>query len=146
MQEPGRTMPDSLSLSEQVHYLLRRTHQRASAVFMESIGDAQMTPTQWAALVALNSEGTLSQNQLGRLTFMDPATTQGVILRLAERNLVEREPDPRDRRRTSVRLTRAGRNMVEQLRPNAEQAHALTLAPLSSEERDIFLRLLTRLL
>jgi len=146
MDDIGRTQPDDYTLTEQVHYRLRRAHQRASAIFLDSIGDAQLTPTQWAALVTLRNEGALSQNQLGRLTFMDPATTQGVILRLVERNLVERQPDPQDRRRTSVRLTRNGQTLVGALLAGAAQAHDRTLEPLSAEERATFLDLLSRLM
>lgn len=133
-------------LTEQINHRLRRAHQRANAIFLETIGDLQLTPTQWAALATLHAEGALSQNQLGRLTCMDPATTQGVILRLVDRTLVERHPDPHDRRRTSVRLTPAGQSLVSALMPKAEEAHARTLAPLSAEEQDTFLRLLARLM
>lgn len=146
MDDTGRTQPDDYTLSEQVHYRLRRAHQRASSIFLETIGDAQLTPTQWAAMVTLRNEGALSQNQLGRLTFMDPATTQGVILRLVERGLVERSPDPQDRRRTSVRLTRTGQSLVSNLLANAAQAHNRTLEPLSTDECSTFLGLLARLM
>ncbi|KAA0678834.1 MarR family winged helix-turn-helix transcriptional regulator [Roseomonas genomospecies 6] len=137
---------DDYLLTGQVHYRLRRAHQRASSIFMDMIGDAQLTPTQWGALVTLRAEGSLSQNQLGRLTYMDPATTQGVILRLVERKLVERQPDPQDRRRTSVSLTRNGQTLVGSLLENATQAHRHTLDPLTPEEQAMFLTLLARLM
>lgn len=146
MDDLGAKPPDDYTLSEQVHYRLRRAHQRASAIFADSIGDALLTPTQWAALVTLSCEGALSQNQLGRLTYMDPATTQGVILRLVERQLVERHPDPQDRRRTSVQLTRTGQSLVTALTGNALRANDRTLEPLSPDERAQFLYLLSRLM
>lgn len=146
MDDLARPPPDIFQLSTQVHHRLRRAHQRASAIFLDTIGDAQLTPTQWAALVTLHTEGALSQNQLGRLTYMDPATTQGVILRLVERDLVERHPDPQDRRRTSVSLTRNGQVTVSTLIGNAALAHQRTLEPLSPEERATFLSLLARLM
>ncbi|WP_245593409.1 MarR family winged helix-turn-helix transcriptional regulator [Azospirillum halopraeferens] len=148
--EPDAESPAEVAndyvLANQINHRLRRAHQRASGIFLETIGDAQLTPTQWAALVTLHREGPLSQNQLGRLTFMDPATTQGVILRLVERALVERRPDPQDRRRTSVRLTRAGQTLVNRLQGNATRAHARTLEPLSADEQRQFLALLERLM
>lgn len=139
-------LSEDYSLAEQINHRLRRAHQRASGIFLETIGDGQLTPTQWSALVTLKREGALSQNQLGRLTYMDPATTQGVILRLVERGLVERHPDPQDRRRTSVRLTRNGQTTVAALLPNAVQAHVRTLEPLNDDERRQFLDLLARLM
>lgn len=134
------------ALGDQINHRLRRAHQRASGIFLETLGDAQITPTQWAALATLHGQGALSQNQLGRMTYMDPATTQGVILRLVERRLVERHPDPQDRRRTSVRLTAAGRGMVNALIPAAQSAHERTMEPLTPEEQALFLGLLARLM
>jgi DNA-binding MarR family transcriptional regulator len=134
------------SLADQIHHRLRRAYQRASGIFSETIGDHQITPTQWAALVTLHTAGALSQNQLGRLTYMDPATTQGVILRLVERKLVERQPDLQDRRRTSVRLTGNGEAVVATLTANAMLAHLRTMEPLSPEEQSVLLELLGRLM
>lgn len=139
-------LADRLKIADQIQHRLRRAHQRASACFLDNFADAQLTPTQWAVLSTLHSEGVLSQNQLGRLTYMDPATTQGVIFRLMERQLVVRHPDPVDRRRTRVELTASGEMMVQRFGPNAVTAHHDTLKPLSAQEQDLFMELLARLM
>ena len=146
MDDTGKPLHEAVLLSGQVQHRLRRAYQRASGIFADAMGDTPVTPTQWAALTTLDNQGVLSQNRLGRLTYMDPATIQGVILRLEERRLVERSPDPEDRRRTSVRLTRAGLEAVDTLMPKAVDAHNRTLAPLTPEERMLFLKLLARLM
>lgn len=144
-----RTLPvssDGYVLEEQVGHLLRRAHQRATAVFLAELGeDHQITPTQFAALVKLRDTGEQSQNELGRLTAMDPATIQGVIRRLVARQLVERSADPGDRRRSALRLTTRGRSLVERLMPLGVRVSARTLRPLTASERGVFLRLLARL-
>ena len=84
-------------IEEQVGYLLRRAHQRASAIFQVNIGDPNITPTQYSSMVKLNEYTELSQNLLGRLVGMDKATMQGVVRRLKDRKLVELAP--RSRRR-----------------------------------------------
>ena len=99
-------------LQEQIGHLLRRAHQRATQIFLETFEEAGLTPTQWAALAMLAQEGSASQNALGRVTAMDPATIQGVIRRLEERGLITREPDPDDKRRTSLRLSPDGEAVV----------------------------------
>jgi DNA-binding MarR family transcriptional regulator len=133
-------------LEEQVGHLLRRAHQRATAIFMAELGDRfELTPTQYAALVKLKEAGAQSQNQLGRLVAMDPATVQGVIRRLEERRLIERSDDPDDRRRAKLRLTRAGAALVERAVPLGAQVSDATLAELSPSERTRFLALLKRL-
>lgn len=136
----------ALVLADQVTHRLRRAQQRSNAIFADSIGDAQMTTTQWAVLVTLANENAMSQNQLGRATHMDPATTQGVIMRLLDRKLVERRPDPQDRRRTSVTLSRAGADLVAQLTENARRANDRTLEPLTPSEREVFMALLLKMM
>lgn len=132
-------------LQDQVGHLLRRAHQRATQIFLEVFDQAGLTPTQWAALAQLAEAGSASQNHLGRMTAMDPATIQGVIQRLEKRGLIERQPDPEDRRRTLLTLTEDGQAQVRTLRPNGARVTADTLAPLTDDERERFLELLRKL-
>ena len=132
-------------LEEQVGHLLRRAHQRATSIFLGEFGDGQPTPTQWAALVKLGGHGALSQNRLGRMTAMDPATIQGVIRRLVERRLIARRADRADRRRSVLTLTPAGRDLVAAHRAAAVRISDATLEPLTARQRAQFLDLLKRL-
>ena len=95
-------------LDDQVGHLLRRAHQRHTSIFQDQIGDFQLTPLQFAALVKLSDLGKVSQNHLGRLTAMDATTMKGAIQRLNSRRLLEPRPDPTDRRRVLLRLTPKG--------------------------------------
>jgi len=132
-------------LEEQVGHLLRRAHQRATQIFLEGFAEAGLTPTQWAALARLAEEGAASQNHLGRLTAMDPATVQGVIRRLEARGLIDREPDPDDRRRTRLKLSAEGAELVARCTANGADVSAATLAPLTDDETAAFLALLRKL-
>lgn len=132
-------------LEEQVGFLLRRVQQRHTAIFAARIGKHQLTPTQFASLAKIHDEGTVSQNKLGRLTAMDPATMQGVIARLLDRGFIARAPDPKDRRRTLLRLTPEGCAAFVQSAPNGILISKETLAPLDGRERAVFLRLLAKM-
>ncbi len=132
-------------LEDQIGFILRKAHQRATAVFMGRFGPHQLTPTQWTTLVRIRERGALSQNQLGRLTAMDPATIQGVVQRLLERKLLSRTHDPQDARRKRLRLTRAGERLVEELVGEALLVSRDTLAPLAEAERAQLLALLAQL-
>lgn len=132
-------------LEEQVGFLMRRAHQRHTAIFAARIGPHQLTPTQFAALAKIYDEGTVSQNKLGRLTAMDPATMQGVIARLFDRGFIARDADPDDRRRALLRLTEAGRTAFLESARNGKLISKETLAPLDAKERAVFLRLLAKL-
>lgn len=136
---------DSYRVEAQVGHLLRRAHQRATALFLEHIGAADLTPTQFAALVKLRDEGRLSQNHLGRLTAMDRATILGVIRRLDARGLITRAPDLLDGRRTVLSLTPKGAMLVDRITPNGFRVSEAILAPLRPAERKAFLAFLKRL-
>jgi MarR family transcriptional regulator, lower aerobic nicotinate degradation pathway regulator len=139
-------MTAGYTLEHQVGHLLRRAHQRHTTIFQDGIGDAQLTPTQFAALAKIRDVGQISQNQLGRLTAMDPATIQGVVQRLAARGLLDRTPDQDDRRLMLLRLTAKGRAVVQTAIARGIAITEATLTPLSDAERPVFLSLLRKLI
>ena len=136
---------DGYVLERQIGHVLRRAHQRASAIFMANFAAHRLTPTQFATLAKIGDEGKVSQNRLGRLTAMDPATMKGVIGRLHRRRLIARKPDPADRRRTLWRLAPAGVRLLGRAIAAGNQTSAETLAPLAAAERKTLLDLLARL-
>jgi MarR family transcriptional regulator, lower aerobic nicotinate degradation pathway regulator len=137
---------DDYRLEDQVGHVLRRAHQRHTAIFQDGMDELQLTPTQFAALAKISDVGDVSQNQLGRLTAMDPATIQGVIQRLEARKLIGRQPDPKDRRCTLLSLTVEGRALLADAVTRARRITEATLAPLSPVERQSFLALLRKLI
>ena len=71
---------------------------------------------EFDVLAALRRAGTpyeLSPGRLLRETLVTSGTMTNRVDRLAARGLVERLPDPRDRRGVLVRLTEAGRRTVD---------------------------------
>ena len=133
------------ALEEQVGFLLRRAHQRHAAIFLETMAAHDLTPTQFAALVKIIEIGRVTQNLLGRLTAMDPATIQGVVRRLVDRQLVERALDPMDRRTSVLIPTAAGTDLAGRAVISARAITEATLSPLGADERDILTALLRKL-
>ncbi|MEX0759287.1 MAG: MarR family transcriptional regulator [Tistlia sp.] len=134
-----------VGLDDQAAHLLRRAHQRASAIYLGLLSEHQLTPAQYFAMARLHERGELSQNRLGRLAAMDPATIQGVMRRLGERGYIERTPDASDRRRMVLRLTRDGRSLIGRLLAESERVNEAVLEPLDEAQRAVFLSLLRRL-
>ena len=135
----------SAALDDQTGHLLRCAHKRASAIFASILSDHHLTPPQYFAMVRLSEFGRLSQNHLGRMTAMHPATIQGVIQRLCERGLITRMPDHNNRRRIILQLTAVGNNTVEHLRSRMVEINDAILAPLNAGERELVLGFLKRL-
>lgn len=132
-------------LEAQVGFLLRCAHQRATEDFNTVMGRFGVTPTQFATLAKLDDLGSVSQNQLGRLTRMDPATISGVVSRLIARGLVSQSPDKNDARLVLLALTPAGRAAIREMKSVAADVSRRTLQPLSPEEASALLRTLAKL-
>ena len=133
-------------LEEQVGHLMRKANQRHTLIFAAIMKDIDLTPMQFAVLVKIRDEFEVSQNQLGRLAAMDPATVQGVVKRLSERNLIVARPDHDDQRRHLWSLSRTGDRLLKKAIPLAKTITEATLEPLSGSERQRFSQTLKKLL
>ncbi len=105
-------------------FLIRRAHQIATFVFQEACADLDLTPTQYSLLFVLRHRSPVSQNELGRYACLDRATTSLVVRLLRERALVAAAGDERDKRKTLLSLTSAGRLLLgraEQLSTKASR-------------------------
>jgi DNA-binding MarR family transcriptional regulator len=131
-------------LNEQVGFLLRVAMQRHTVIFMSRIPRG-LTQTQFAALAKLYEVGRCSQNQLGRLIYLDAATTKGVVDRLKARGFVAIGNDAEDRRRRAIALTERGRATAEAAIKVARRITRHTLTPLSAVEQKSVIGLLKKL-
>jgi DNA-binding MarR family transcriptional regulator len=143
---PRRARPGNSEyrLDDQVGFLLRVAMQRHTAIFMSRIIKG-LTQTQFAAFAKLREVGPCSQNQLGRLIYLDAATTKGVVDRLEGRGFVTARPDARDRRRRAIALTDTGRAVADAAVKVARQITRHTLVPLTAAEQRAVIRLLRKL-
>ena len=132
-------------LEDQVGFLMRCAHQRATEIFNAVMERFAVTPTQFAALAKLDDLGSVSQNQLGRLTRMDPATVSGVIGRLIARGLVRQSPHARDARLVLLALTPPGRAAVREMKSVAAEVSRRTLEPLKPAEAEALLQALAKI-
>ncbi len=124
-------------------HLMRRAHQRATLCFQDVMGK-NLTPTQMAALATIMKHGELSQNQLGRLTAMDPSTISIVVKKLLGHGLVQRSPSASDQRLSLIRLTDAGIRYTLPLLAQSVEVGRKVLAPLTADEQRTFMALLHR--
>jgi DNA-binding MarR family transcriptional regulator len=82
---------------------------------------ARVTPQQWAILSALDgAEAPLTLAGLARAMLVSKQNMTGMVARLEELGLVERQADKNDLRSSRLMLTRRGRATVEKLRPAYE--------------------------
>jgi DNA-binding MarR family transcriptional regulator len=77
--------------------------------------------------------------------YLDLSTVSRQVRSLVERGLVERYPDPEDRRGTLLRATDAGHTAFQQYRRQRDRELAALLEPWPPEDRSALIRLLGRL-
>jgi len=83
---------------------------------------AKVTPQQWAVLAALSSETVpVTLVVLARRMAVTKQNMTGMVARLEQLGVAERQGDPNDLRSSRVSLTRRGRALVEKLRPAYEE-------------------------
>lgn len=120
--------------------------QRLSGHFFERSAEFDLSPQLAKAFQALREP--MSMGELAESLFCDASNVTGIIDRLEARGLVERQPDPNDRRVKRLVLTSSGRTLwqAHHDRIFAELPGGLPCFPaLSADDRRVLLGLLRRM-
>src|SRR5436853_6573554 len=75
-------------------YLFRRMQQIAVAIFMEECRAFDLTPVQYAALVAIQTHPGIDATRLSAVIAFDRSTLGSVIERIEAKGLIERKASP----------------------------------------------------
>jgi MarR family transcriptional regulator, lower aerobic nicotinate degradation pathway regulator len=126
-------------------HLIRRLQQIASALFLEQAKAFDLTPVQYAALVAIKNNPGLDQTTLCNAIALDRSTIGDVVGRLEKRGLISRKSGAADRRTKTLQITAAGNRMIRDIDGAVAETQRLILAPLKSNERSAFMAMLKRL-
>ncbi|WP_259404946.1 MarR family winged helix-turn-helix transcriptional regulator [Microbispora sp. H10830] len=111
----------------------------------EGLAAADARKWHYAVLATLKESGPASQAELSRRTGIYRSDLVSVINELTDRGLVERAPDPADRRRNVITMTERGRARFARLDELLTELEDEVLAPLGPAERDQLAQLLTRI-
>ncbi|MET8948631.1 MarR family transcriptional regulator [Streptomyces sp. NPDC004542] len=143
MVTPHKTRrPDELTM--EVLELIGDVVSRFYADYEEAAAEHALTGAQ-ARLLSLLSLEPLPMRKLAQKLKCEPSNVTGIVDRLESRGLVERRPDPSDRRVKLAAATDDGRRVARELRDGLRFARA-PLAGLSDEERLALRDLLRRML
>ena len=146
MKGKSSSTKDGYLFSDQIGHLLRRVYQRHTALFQQYIPDSQLTAAQFVVLCSVRDNGASSLADLVKATVIDQATVRGVVDRLKQRELVQVDHDPIDRRKVVINLTPIGQELVVQMEPFAKQITESTYGNLNPAERLALDFLLTKML
>ena len=95
-----------------------------------------MTRAQWIILARLSRQPGLSQNEMAAICEVEPITVGRLIDRLEMRGLVERRPDPTDRRIRRLHLLPAAQPILDEIAHYREVLFEVILSGMEDAERD----------
>jgi MarR family transcriptional regulator, lower aerobic nicotinate degradation pathway regulator len=126
-------------------YLFRRMQQIAVAIFMEECRSFDLTPVQYAALIAIHTHPGIDATRLSAVIAFDRSTLGNVIERLEAKKLIERKPSPDDKRVKLLYLTKSGATLLRDIKHSVDRAQARMLQPLKPADRKALMALLSQL-
>lgn len=142
MSDAPHAPADAASLGE----LLSRAARAIHAQSRELLAPLGMTPAEARALRTLaKSGGPLRMVELAERMHVVPRTVTTLVDALETAGLIERRPDPDDRRSTHVHLTPRGEERLEQMRRARHEAAGELLSTLDADEQEQLRALLEKM-
>ncbi|WP_406300679.1 MarR family transcriptional regulator (plasmid) [Embleya sp. NBC_00888] len=115
-----------------------------NAVYAESGREHGLTPQQGQLLCVLMPQP-YGMGELGETLGLAKSSLTGLVDRTAQRGLVRREPDPRDRRAVRIGLTEEGAHLAEEFYAETCRRVETLPAGLAAADRARLAELLSRL-
>jgi DNA-binding MarR family transcriptional regulator len=110
-----------------------------------SVDGAGLGPMEARALRFFARHSGCTQQDLVEHSGRDKAQITRIVQQLMERELLSREPDPNDRRRFNLQLTKKGLALQDAMHAQRKKLAADMLKDLSKEERQQLMGLLERM-
>lgn len=146
MAEAEDAGADALTIYDMPGHLVRRLNQVAVSIFVDEASRAgfDLTPVQYAALSTMERRPGLDQATLAGAIAYDRVTIGGVVDRLVQKGMAERQVSPQDRRARQLFVTPYGREVLRAIAPAVARVQDQLLSGLDAAERGCFLRLLQK--
>ncbi|MGH2919308.1 MAG: MarR family winged helix-turn-helix transcriptional regulator [Solirubrobacteraceae bacterium] len=137
--------PDHEAVNAYTGFLLRKVSTASFNAFAKVVAAHGLHPMHFGMLTIIEAEEPVSQQELSRRTGIDPSTMVARMDVLDELGLVERARSAADRRSYDIRLSRAGRSLLMELRAEGQEHGDRFFAPLTPSERKQLHDLLAKL-
>ena len=128
-------------------YILISTHRivkdldRQTTTISRKYG---LTFQQFMVLEALLHKGVMTVGEIKDTILSSNGTIPVIINNLAKQELVQRDKDPEDHRKSVVRLTEKGRKLIEKVYPENEKMYTEKFDVWSAEEKNELIKLLSK--
>ncbi len=136
----------NLEREEMLCYSLGVAMRRVSKIYADALADHDITPPQVFVLSCLAEQDEQRVRELAERVCLDSSSLTGLLDRMEKSGLVERRPDPADRRALRIAITAKGRERFTTLTPVMEElterVHAEFFTGYRREQIELFLSML----
>lgn len=124
-----------------ISFIVGKAAQQVTRRARELLAPFGVTPVQYAVLKVLGGDEALSGAEIGKRMVLDSASITGVLDRLESLGLVERRPNPNDRRAHFVAATGAAIDILPDMDAAMDRLNAEAAAVLDIDRDDAFRQL-----
>lgn len=142
----SRDATDIPPVRDRLGYLLKHARARMATLTEEALRPFDITGRELAVLTVLAESAPPSQLEAAQRLSIDRTSMVALIDLLEAKGLVERRPDPEDRRRNVVAPTAAGRKTLDDASRASDEAERAFLGPLAGADGDRLRELLQAVL
>jgi DNA-binding MarR family transcriptional regulator len=125
-------------------FLLRLSQLRVYDAFQAELGRLNMTPARYSLLAVLHDNPGARAGQVAEALRVKPSNMAALLTQLEADGLIQRLPDPSERRAALVHLTRAGEALFAEVDPVVRRLEAKLVEALGEQERAALLQHLAR--
>ena len=125
---------ESRSASPRLSYLVKWVERGLRVRMDAALEPHGLTTPEYTALSVLHRRGGLSSAQLARRTLVTAQASNQVVIRLEQRRLISRSPDPEHARRQQIVLTTKGKTLLASCDEATETIEKQMLEHLSRSE------------
>ena len=137
--------PAADSPPRSVGFLLSQLGFVTSRRFAAALAPLGIHPKEWALMRFVAGDEGQSQQALAERIGLPPSRMVALVDGLEERGIIERRPDPQDRRVRALHLTAKGRRTLERAFEVALETETELCEPLTQKDRDRLIDLLQKL-
>jgi DNA-binding MarR family transcriptional regulator len=136
---------DTNYLESLIGYNARRAALAVIEVFLQRMDVYDLRPVDFSVLSLVTHNPGITSRQLCTALGILPPNLVGMINALEKREVIARQPHPRDRRAMGLHLTAAGEKLMRDAERTAAQLEAQVAAKLSAAEARTLIKLLKKI-
>jgi DNA-binding MarR family transcriptional regulator len=127
------------SATDSLGFVIYRTALGLKAALQRFFKDNgyEITAEQWSIIRRLGEEEGLSQREIGEKAAKDKPNITRMLDALEKKRIIFRQPDPRDRRKYSIYLTKDGRLLHDRLLPLVQELRQRATANLAPRDLEL---------